>query len=295
MTSIDRIQIVGGGQARPVTLAEPTVTSSGSSLKGLLLEQHNLPPGEFRASFATHLIGLNTGGAYWQDWRAEDRSGRVLIPTGGISLCSGQEVWCHWDRPRTFIALAIRPEVMQRTAYENAVGYEIELKVEANVIDPVIETFVMAIYSELRAGCPGGPLWGESLATDLSAFLMRQYAVRPVRLRQFRGGIPRPRLKRVIEYIDESLAGELSVAELAGVAEMSPWYFGKLFKQSTGWTVHQYVMNRRIQRAMRLLSRNRFSISDVAVAIGVPNQSQFSRLFRQQTGMTPRSYQAEFD
>ena len=288
-----RIEIVRDGQVQPVTPHDPVVTSGRSSLDGFLLEQHSVPRGELAAAFVNHLVGVNTGGAYWEDWRAEGRRGRVLIPTGGVSLCSGQEVWCRWDRPRTFLALAIQPKVLQRAAYE-AINHEIALRAEPNVIDPVIETFVMAIYSEIRSGCPDGPLLGESLATDLTAFLMRHHAVRPIKLPNLKGGIPRPRLRRVIEYIEESLAHELRMAELAGVAGMSPYYFGKLFKDSTGWTVHQYVMKRRLQRAMRLLSRGSFSISDIAVAIGVPNRSHFSRLFRQQTGITPRRYQAEF-
>jgi AraC family transcriptional regulator len=292
----NRIQIVRDGQVRPATTQDPILTSSISSrtlLTGLLLEQHSLPPGELTATFATHLIGVNIGASYWQEWRTEGRHGRVLIPAGGVSLCNEQQgVWCNWDGHRTFLALAIQPDVMQRTVYE-AVNYGVELKAEPNVIDPVIEAFVMAIYAEVRAGCPD-PLLAESLGSDLVAFLLRQYALRPIELRKFKGGIPRRRLDRVIEYIEASLARELHVDELAGVAEMSPYYFGKLFKQSTGWTVHQYVIRRRVQRAMYLLGQSRLAISNVGTAVGLPNQSQFTRLFRQEAGATPRRYRADF-
>jgi AraC family transcriptional regulator len=117
--------------------------------------------------------------------------------------------------------------------------------------------------------------------------------VHPSRFRQFRGGIPRVRLHRVIDYIEASVARKLHLNELAQVAEMSPYYFGKLFKETTGWTVHQYVMQRRIHRAMYLLGAGSLSIAEAGAAVGVTNQSQFSRLFRQQTGTTPRRYQAE--
>jgi AraC family transcriptional regulator len=287
-----RIEVVQDGQIRPAASRDPIATSGHIRLDGFLLEQHGLPAGELGAAFLTHIIGLNLGGGYSQEWRTDGRHGRVLIPTGGVSLCSRQEVWCRWDRPRTFLALAIQPEVLQRAAYE-AVNHEIELRAEPNVIDPVIETFVMAIYSEIRSGCPAGPLLGESLATDLTAFLMRHHAIRPNKLPNFKGGIPRPRLRRVIEYIEESLGHELRIAELAGVAGMSPYYFGKLFKDSTGWTVHQYVLKRRVQRATHLLSGGRTAIGTAGAAVGIPNPSQFSRLFRQQIGMTPRRYQAE--
>ena len=73
---------------------------------------------------------------------------------------------------------------------------------------------------------------------------------------------------------------------------MSPYYFGKLFKQSTGLTVHEYVTKRRVQRAIDLLKRERVDISGVGAAIGIPDQSQFTRLFHKYTGITPRRYRA---
>jgi AraC family transcriptional regulator len=291
--SHQRIQVVKDGSVQPAAASEPLLTSSGTSLNGVLLEQHSLPAGELTATFPTHLIGVNIGPSYWQEWRTEGRHGRVLIPPGGVSLCSEREVWCTWDRRRTFLALAIQPDVMQRAAYEG-VNHKVELRAEPNVSDPVVEAFMLAIYAEIRVAGIIEPLLGESLVTDLVAFLLRVYAVHRFKLRKFKGGIPRQRLLRVIDYIEASLERDLHIAELAAIAEMSPYYFGKLFKQSTGWTVHQYVMKRRLQRAIYLLSRSHVRISDIGASVGVPNPSQFTRLFHLQIGVTPRRYRADF-
>jgi len=95
------------------------------------------------------------------------------------------------------------------------------------------------------------------------------------------------RLNRVLDYVEASLATKLRVAELAGLSEMSPYYFGKLFKQSTGLTVHEYVTRRRVQRATDLLKPDGVEISGVGAAIGIPDQSQFTRLFHKHTGIPP--------
>ena len=288
----DRIEVVRGGQVQPVDVTQPILTSSRSPLEGILLEQHTFPRGEMpSAVFINHLVTVNIGTAHFRDWRTEGKSGRLLVRPGGVSVCSGQEVWSAWDRPIKFIALAIEPEVMQNAAYE-AAGKRVVLRAEPNLNDQVVVNLMHAIHSEIRSGCPAGPLLGESLATDLSAYLLRQHAIDPVRLPYFKGGIPRMRLNRVLDYLEASLATKLRVAELAAIAEMSPYYFGKLFKQSTGLTVHEYVTKRRVQRAMNLLQRERLEIHGIGAPIGIPDQSQFTRLFHRYTGITPRRYRA---
>ena len=288
----DRIQILRDGQAHPAAATQPILTSSSSPLDGILLEQHTLPRGELpSATFIGHLVTVNTGSSHFREWRAEGKSGRLLMPPGGICLCSGQEVWAAWDRPIQFIALAIDPEKMQTAAYEPT-SKTVVLRPEPNLSDQVVVNLVRAIHREIQSGCPTGPLLGESLATDLAAYLLRQHAIEPVHLPYFKGGIPRVRLNRVVDYVEASLATKLRVAELARPSEMSPYYFGKLFKQSTGLTVHEYVTRRRVQRAIDLLKRERVEINGVGAAIGIPDQSQFTRLFHKYTGITPRRYRA---
>lgn len=289
----ERIQVVRDGEVEAVDPTDPILTSSSSPLQGILLEQHTLPAGELPpAAFINHLVTVNIAGPYFQQWRTEGKSGRLLMAPGAVCLCSGQEVWAAWDRSIQFVALTIDPQFMQKAAYE-AVTKRVILRPEPSLSDQVIVNLVHAIHAEIRFGCPGGPLLGESLATDLSAYLLRQHAIEPIRLPYFKGGIPRTRLQRVLDYIEAALAAKLRVEELARIAEMSPWYFGKLFKESTGMTVHQYVTKRRLRQAMHLLQRESIEINEIGAAIGIPDQSQFTRLFHKSTGITPRRYRAE--
>lgn len=79
-------------------------------------------------------------------------------------------------------------------------------------------------------------------------------------------------------------------SELAAIVQLSPNYFVQLFKQSTGVTPYQYVLNYRIKTAKHLLAQSNLSIAQIAQNIGFFDQSRLTKLFRQHVGVTPKQY-----
>jgi AraC family transcriptional regulator len=63
-----------------------------------------------------------------------------------------------------------------------------------------------------------------------------------------------------------------------------------MFRESTGTTPHQYVMQRRIAHAEKLLSANQLGVAEIAVACGFSSQAHLTLAFKKQTGMTPAEY-----
>jgi AraC family transcriptional regulator len=100
-------------------------------------------------------------------------------------------------------------------------------------------------------------------------------------------------LRRVLEHMQEHLAQDLSLAELAGMVQMSPYYFSRLFKQSTGLSPHQYILQQRIEWAKRLLADARLPIAATAYHVGFASQAHFTKIFRQWVGTTPRQYRQQ--
>lgn len=78
---------------------------------------------------------------------------------------------------------------------------------------------------------------------------------------------------------------------MAELAHMSVGYFTSAFKQSTGLTPHQYVLECRISQAHQLLKYTRLPLSAIAARLGFASQSHFTAVFRKHTGLTPRAYQ----
>ncbi len=107
-----------------------------------------------------------------------------------------------------------------------------------------------------------------------------------------RGELPAYRLRRVAQYIQENGRRELRLAELSAVVHMSPYYFARLFKRSTGLSPHRFLVRHRIDGARTLLAARKASIAEVARAVGFRTPSHFTTTFRRLTGMTPSEYRS---
>jgi AraC family transcriptional regulator len=105
--------------------------------------------------------------------------------------------------------------------------------------------------------------------------------------------MPQARLQRVLEYMQAHLDQEVSLAALAAVGQMSPYYFSRLFKQSTGLSPHQYVLQQRIAWATRLLAEPRLSVAAIAYRVGFASQAHFTAIFRRWVGTTPQQYRRQ--
>jgi AraC-like DNA-binding protein/quercetin dioxygenase-like cupin family protein len=97
------------------------------------------------------------------------------------------------------------------------------------------------------------------------------------------------KLCKVLDYIDQHLADNLTLEELAKIAYLHPNYFVSLFKNLIGHPPIQYVNMRRLEKAKRLLEETDIHVSEIAAAVGMQNH-YLSRLFKQHTGVSPTRY-----
>jgi len=158
-------------------------------------------------------------------------------------------------------------------------------------VDPHLAALLQAMSADLVDDSPAGRLYGESLSTALTVYLVGRYGARSEPPRS-RGGMPALRLRRVLDYIGANLTRDLGVTELATVAGMSPHYFSELFRKSVGQPPHQYVLRQRIERAKESLRNPKRSVLEAGLAAGFANASHFARAFRRLVGATPRQFRA---
>ncbi len=92
-------------------------------------------------------------------------------------------------------------------------------------------------------------------------------------------------LARVLDFIDDRLADDLSLSELAAVADLSPMHFARLFRHSAGLSPHQHVLRCRMKRAQALLSLTRHRLADVALAVGFSSQAHMTTVFSRHLGV----------
>jgi AraC family transcriptional regulator len=216
------------------------------------------------------------------------RPGTIFLAPAGveeeISIADVHEQVLHLYIPQqTFNSLA-SDDTFRPDPYS--------LRYLSDVQDDMIRDIGRAILSEMTAESSAGPMFVDAAARALAARLAHSYA-EPAPSRPQGHRSPRLdeiRLRRVLDYIAENLDQDITVAELAGVACLSPSHFASMFSVSMGVAPHRYVSRQRLQRAMTLLADGRESLSNVALGCRFSSQASFNRAFRRATGVTPGEY-----
>lgn len=137
---------------------------------------------------------------------------------------------------------------------------------------------------------PQNQLYVEALGCVLAHDIAQLDRVGVSRKVAVRGGLASWQQRAVVNYIDEHLAEPISLATLAAIARLSPYYFCRAFKQSLGIPPHRYHVSRRIERAKSLLAEQRYSVTEIGLALGFSDTSSFTAVFRRTTGTTPSNY-----
>jgi AraC-type DNA-binding domain-containing proteins len=92
-----------------------------------------------------------------------------------------------------------------------------------------------------------------------------------------------------LAYIEEHLSESISIEKLASIECMHPNYFTTIFKSVVGSSPVNYMNERRLELARKLLGQTTLNVSDIASRVGMQNH-YLSRMFKQQYGITPRRY-----
>jgi AraC-like DNA-binding protein len=100
-------------------------------------------------------------------------------------------------------------------------------------------------------------------------------------------------VERVKSHMAEHLAENLSLADLAAAVELSPFHLNRLFRSYAEVPPMRYLRRMRANRAQALLHRPDLKAAEVGRAVGYPTLQHFSRMFKQETGMTLRRFVRE--
>lgn len=98
---------------------------------------------------------------------------------------------------------------------------------------------------------------------------------------------------KLIRYIDENYRGNISLTGTAQALYMNPNYVSHLFKKEAGVTFVNYITQKRIEDAKKLLAETEMPQTDIAVEVGFNDYFYFIKTFKKLTGMTPGQYRAQ--
>jgi len=260
----------------------------------LHVERREAEPGgiDFAAGATEHLVFVSLAHARMRCERGGETAELDAAP-GYVAVqpCDTPVRW-SWQSRLSFVLLALDPAFLHTVAAQSMEldPSAVELVPSERESDPVISNIAGVLSRELMGGQPGAQVYAESLAQILAVHLLRNYAkARPVAdLPQVRA--PSRPVALAMQYIQANFAEDIGLADIAGAARVSSYHLSRLFKQVTGMTPHQYLIEVRVNNARALLSAGagKGSLADIADAVGFADQSHLTRHVKRLLGVTPR-------
>ncbi len=270
----------------------PTLSSFGC-WSNIHFEHHHQPAFEVAEhqhtwhTIAYGSLGSSLGERWLDGIRREERRerGDIAIIPAGISHR------CNWNTEAEFTILAIEPVLLKQVSEDLIDSDRLKLIPQfMSEQDLLIQGVFSTLKDELESSQIGGSLLIDSLKTTLAIHLLRKYCTIKPKLSSYQNGLSSLKLQQVKEYINEHFYRDLKLIELAALVQISPYHFLRLFKQSMGLTPHQYILQRRIEKAKFLLQYSELGIADIAVRVGFCDQSHLTQYFKRIVGVTPKQF-----
>ena len=278
------------------TKAELLVSSRPFAWNGIVVEVFRARDVDVAAEYSEHVVSLQLRGPINLFQRRNGRGfQRTMHPGDVIITPVGEPKVLRHQEEVEVVKLRVAPSFLSRIVEDMRPrqASKIELLDNFGTRDVDIEGIARRLLAELKAEGFASRMYVESLANQLAIHLLRYYSSAKKLPKDPSTRLPRYKLQRATDYINDNLREDLTLERISQALSMSPYHFAHLFKQSVGLTPHRYVIQRRMERATSLLRETELSITQIAHQVGYANHSHFSVAFRRFTGQTPRRYRSD--
>ena len=227
----------------------------------------------------------------WVDGKIVPARPIAAFRSNVIDLAAEPASWA--DRGFETVHFHIRRQTLEDAARD--LGYEYTGAFRPSVAG---EDIVLAQIAKSLLPRFGGRSRPVSLALDqleliIGAHIVQRYGESRPRRNVVGKGLAKWQRGRAVELLRENLDGSVRLADLAGECELSVSHFARSFKASFGVTCHQWLTERRIERAKELLALTKMTLADVASNSGFGDQAAFTRTFHRIVGATPGQWRRE--
>lgn len=220
----------------------------------------------------------------------EQRWSRADCRPGDASLLTMSEAshW-HWTQQIDVSHVYLSNSLMSRVAGEvmDRPVAEVRLHDVLCARDPTLLAITDAITQEAVQPEMGGPLYAETLGTQLAVHLLRKYAQVTFRHDLPGGRLSPAQMRRVLDLIDSRLHEALTLEDMAEAAGLGVCTFHRRFRETQGRAPHAFVIDRRVERARQLLTAGDLAVKEVAACCGFSGQAHMTRVLGARLGTTP--------
>jgi len=252
----------------------------GAELVNVSAGLHRIP------AFKHHRVGVHVGAPVRARCLCNERRySRIQAHGDADVIPAGLDGQWSDEAACTIFSVWIGEAFAQRTVEQLSLNSaDAQLRPQFQLRDPRFQYLAWALRAELEAAEASDPLYAESLCT---AMVVRLIGGAPALENKRRTLAPKT-AARVIEFIEAHLDQRLTLGELAVLAELSVPHFKVLFRETLGTPVHQYVVQRRVERARTLLLQGKLNASQIALDTGFAHQSHMAHWMGRLLGVTPR-------
>ncbi|WP_349436814.1 AraC family transcriptional regulator [Pararhizobium sp. A13] len=261
-----------------------------------LVQRTGLDKEETDITSARHLILLNLKGNSERGEYFLDAKPAAFVPRkpGAILFIPAGCNWRGWevgDSTAAYLSISVDRAFVTELFDQSLSSAPPPLSPDLGCEDSVMMNAARGIGAEVPERYPLSALLVESYAATIFAQLARrQRYAPPVR----KGGLASAKLSRVLQRIDDELATDLSLGELASLAGLSVPHFCRAFRQTLGSPPHTFIIRRRVEKAKEYLRHTSMPVTDIALASGFSSSSHFSNAFRREVGTTPLGYRGSW-
>ena len=210
------------------------------------------------------------------------------VPAGNLAYCPPGLTLRKVSRAARFVRVVWDADLYSNLLPELGPGVS-RFEYQYALQDPLLGQIVTTLTEEIEGGFANRILI-ESLGTVLCIRIAQRFVGRlPL---PTSGGLSPERLRRVRDYVEAHLDDDLSLTVLADIACLSPYHFSRSFKQAAGVGPQRYVIQRRLERAKRLLRQTHQPLAWIAKEAGFADQSHLTQIFRREMGVTPGRFRA---
>ncbi len=203
----------------------------------------------------------------------------TIIPEGDVGA------WTCFDAHQTLF-VSIKRDCFLELLLDMGLN-DFRMPLNFSVNDDFMKSTMLQVFNEAAAGFPGGQIYGDSLVTALAAHLLTKHNLIDHTPMEIKGKLGQVTLRNVLERLKERHNTDIGLGELAEIANMSPYHFLRLFKETMGVTPRQYLIRYRLKRAKHLIASGETNLKEIARRVGFFDANHFKRHFKRIYHVSP--------
>ena len=277
---------------------KPLFSSESMNWRGFGISKHRMPPGKSPERVAGgHYVVVQLNNSVKMDIEISGSRYRGRFLKGDVSYAP-PGIWCRseWEQEREVLIISLDSNFVESRAGRSLPAGNLKFAPQFRRRDPLIEGIANELSTEVSKVSVNDMAlaadidYANSLAEVLASHIIKEFTT-PEPLDNSRHGKLAPvKLRRATEFIKGRLEEAITLTEIAGAVEMSPFHFARMFKHTTGFTPLQYVLEQKIEYSKQLLKHPEMALADIAYKLGFASQSHFTMHFRKLTGTTPKHF-----